>query len=70
MSFKKLTRDPVFYLAIIGAILCVYALILIAKEASANNRLTEECRLVGGQTWDAGEHCIVGDYTVIVKEKR
>lgn len=69
MKNSDTTKDPVIPMLGLAAIaVMIFAICLIINEVRTNDRLTAECRMVGGQTWDAGEHCIIGDYTVIKRE--
>ncbi|QXO14097.1 hypothetical protein SEA_NITHYA_73 [Gordonia phage Nithya] len=68
MKLTKWVRDPLVMMILAAITILLFGLFVIVDDARTGSRLTEECRSLGGQTWDQGEHCIVGDYTVIKRE--
>lgn len=59
-SFKKHWIGFVTTMVAIASILVFLAMILVDYKDG-----TDECRALGGQTWDYGDHCIIGDYEVV-----
>ncbi|WNN94393.1 hypothetical protein SEA_ENDAVE_75 [Gordonia phage EndAve] len=68
MKLTKWVRDPLVMMVLAATTMLLFTVFFIVDDARTASRLTEECRIAGGQTWDQGEHCVVGDYTVIKRE--
>lgn len=47
-------------MVVIASVLVFLAMILVDYKDG-----TDECRALGGQTWDYGDHCIIGNYEVV-----
>ncbi|QEQ94376.1 hypothetical protein HWC66_gp73 [Gordonia phage Chikenjars] len=65
----KWVRDPLVMMILAATTILLFTVFVIVDDARTGSRLTEECRSIGGQTWDRGEHCVIGKVTVIVKEE-
>ncbi|QDH85304.1 hypothetical protein HWC49_gp73 [Gordonia phage Kenosha] len=68
MKLTKWVRDPLVMMILAAITILLFAVFAIVDDARTGSRLTEECRSLGGQTWDRGEHCVIGKVTVIKRE--
>lgn len=68
MKLTQWVRDPLVLMVLAAITILLFAVFAIVDDARTGARLTEECRSLGGQTWDRGEHCIIGKVTVIERE--
>lgn len=55
-------RNPLVFLAVFGAVLTIAAVVFFGWRDS---RAVDRCEAMGGQTWDSGQHCVIGEYRVV-----